>query len=387
MVPTATQTHAHAARKTAVAAFYVAVFRAALAPLLPPTPNTQCCCNINEMARELPRMRGLALLVVVGCRCDYYESLNVPRDASAEKIKAAYRRAALREHPDKQHGRSQTARAAAATRMERLNEAYATLLDPVSRRRYDLGRANPHYHDAYHHQQSSSYQPRVIKVTLSCTLEQLGGYAQVEVDLRKALGLPGSYHMPPLRVFLPPGSRSGDRHRIALPHMGAVLILKLTYETPHPVYSRDGADLEMSMWLPAWYNHPWWRRGVTVRSICGGRHLVCAGGECVPLAGKVRTLICTCMRMCMGICMRMCMCVCIRASCVGLRGRWQLRCAGWVDGLAVVHIGVKVDDLEFVKPRGHLRYAESGSHWDQRGIATHGSHNTVHTWAHVPANT
>ena len=267
--------------------------------------------NINEMARELPRMRGLALLVVVGCRCDYYESLNVPRDASAEKIKAAYRRAALREHPDKQHGRSQTARAAAATRMERLNEAYATLLDPVSRRRYDLGRANPHYHDAYHHQQSSSYQPRVIKVTLSCTLEQLGGYAQVEVDLRKALGLPGSYHMPPLRVFLPPGSRSGDRHRIALPHMGAVLILKLTYETPHPVYSRDGADLEMSMWLPAWYNHPWWRRGVTVRSICGGRHLVCAGGECVPLAGKVRTLICTCMRMCMGICMRMCMCVCM----------------------------------------------------------------------------
>lgn len=59
---------------------------------------------------------------------DYYELLQVRRDASAAVIAAAYRRLMRDAHPD--HGGDQ----AYATR---LNVAYETLSDPVLRVRYD----------------------------------------------------------------------------------------------------------------------------------------------------------------------------------------------------------------------------------------------------------
>lgn len=61
-----------------------------------------------------------------------YETLGVSRSASQEEIKAAYRRLALRYHPDRNPGD----RAAEET-FKRLSEAYATLRDPESRQRFD----------------------------------------------------------------------------------------------------------------------------------------------------------------------------------------------------------------------------------------------------------
>ena len=60
---------------------------------------------------------------------DHYETLGVPRDASAAEIKAAYRRAAKANHPDKAGGDG--------TRMTQINKAYETLSDPERRARYD----------------------------------------------------------------------------------------------------------------------------------------------------------------------------------------------------------------------------------------------------------
>lgn len=65
---------------------------------------------------------------------DPYETLGVPRDASAEDIKQAYRKSASQNHPDK--GGDPEA-------MQKVNQAYAVLADPARRAQYDQGGGDP----------------------------------------------------------------------------------------------------------------------------------------------------------------------------------------------------------------------------------------------------
>jgi DnaJ-class molecular chaperone len=70
---------------------------------------------------------------------DFYEILGVPRGASAEEIKAAYKRLAKLHHPDMaQPSQKKTAE----ERFKEINEAYQILSNPEKRRLYDqLGHA------------------------------------------------------------------------------------------------------------------------------------------------------------------------------------------------------------------------------------------------------
>jgi molecular chaperone DnaJ len=63
---------------------------------------------------------------------DYYEVLGVPRNASEQEIKSAYRRLALKHHPDRNPGDTQ-----AEERFKEAAEAYGVLGDSDKRRRYD----------------------------------------------------------------------------------------------------------------------------------------------------------------------------------------------------------------------------------------------------------
>jgi curved DNA-binding protein len=65
---------------------------------------------------------------------DYYEVLGVGRDASAEDIKKAYRKLALKWHPDRHKPDD---REKAEEQFKRINEAYEVLSDPEKRTRYD----------------------------------------------------------------------------------------------------------------------------------------------------------------------------------------------------------------------------------------------------------
>jgi curved DNA-binding protein len=66
---------------------------------------------------------------------DYYQTLGVARDASAEDIKKSFRKLARKYHPDV------SKEADAEKRMKEVNEAYTVLSDPEKRAAYDqLGR-------------------------------------------------------------------------------------------------------------------------------------------------------------------------------------------------------------------------------------------------------
>lgn len=63
---------------------------------------------------------------------DYYEVLGVAKNASAEEIKKAYRRLAMKHHPDRNAGDDQ-----AENRFKETKEAFEILSDPAKRDAYD----------------------------------------------------------------------------------------------------------------------------------------------------------------------------------------------------------------------------------------------------------
>ena len=63
---------------------------------------------------------------------EYYQSLGVSKSASPEDIKRAYRKLAVRFHPDKNPGNAR-----AEERFKKIGEAYEVLKDPEKRAAYD----------------------------------------------------------------------------------------------------------------------------------------------------------------------------------------------------------------------------------------------------------
>jgi DnaJ-class molecular chaperone len=69
---------------------------------------------------------------------DYYQILEVEKEASPQRIKEAYRRLAFQYHPDRNRENP-----SAVEKMKEVNEAYAVLSDPKKRRDYDT------FHEQY----------------------------------------------------------------------------------------------------------------------------------------------------------------------------------------------------------------------------------------------
>ncbi len=135
---------------------------------------------------------------------DYYELLEVARDADAETLKKAYRRLAMKFHPDKNPDNRE-----AEERFKEISQAYAVLSDPEKRAHYDrfgadmpaagVGpfggggvRLDPnHLRDVFgdvfdelfgsFFGQQNIHHGRDIRVRLEITLEEAGTGAEKEV--------------------------------------------------------------------------------------------------------------------------------------------------------------------------------------------------------------
>src|SRR3954454_17504899 len=79
---------------------------------------------MDRLKEELP---------VATAKRDYYEVLGVAKSADGEEIKRAYRRLAMKYHPDRADGD----KAEAELRFKECAEAYEVLSDPAKRKRYD----------------------------------------------------------------------------------------------------------------------------------------------------------------------------------------------------------------------------------------------------------
>ena len=69
---------------------------------------------------------------------DYYQILGVDKNASADQIKSAYRKLAMKYHPDRNQGNAE-----AAEKFKEINEANETLSDAQKRAAYDYELEHP----------------------------------------------------------------------------------------------------------------------------------------------------------------------------------------------------------------------------------------------------
>jgi curved DNA-binding protein len=214
---------------------------------------------------------------------DYYEVLGVPRTASADEIKRAYRRLARKHHPDLQPA---TERARAAERFKEINEANEVLSDSAKRAQYDalgpawksgmdftppgarrpadyasegedLGGFSDFFSSLFGRSTGRADGGNVrivlpgsdVEAVLPVTLEELlrGGRRQIDLPAGRSL-----------EVEIPLGAREGTVLRLAgqgEPGIGGgppgdlYLHVRLV---PHPRYRVTGEDLEID--LPLW---PW----------------------------------------------------------------------------------------------------------------------------------
>lgn len=209
---------------------------------------------------------------------DYYETLGLSKGASESEIKKAYRKLALKYHPDRNAGD-----AGAEETFKKISEAYAVLSDPEKKRQYDtFGSAN--FHQRYssddifrgtdfnsifnefnfgggfenifgsmfggggHQHRRAPQKGRDIQYSIDVGFEEAFSGSERFVSFRTQNGQSRE-----LKVKIPAGIKDQGKLRITgkgHPSMhggqnGDLYIIVNVAE--HPVYQRNGQNIEMEL--------------------------------------------------------------------------------------------------------------------------------------------
>lgn len=84
---------------------------------------------------------------------NYYDILGVPKNATADEIKKAYRTLAFKYHPDRNQGN-----ASAEEKFKQISAAYDVLGDEAKRRQYDMGGYSSEAYSSAGSQSQQQYQ-------------------------------------------------------------------------------------------------------------------------------------------------------------------------------------------------------------------------------------
>ena len=180
---------------------------------------------------------------------DYYQILGIPRTATADEIKKAYRRLASQHHPDK---------GGDTARFQEVEEAYRVLGDPEKRQDYDHPRPQTHFHPGaggfdfndlfqmfganFNRQQRSA----VARLTLWIDLADVvrGGPRPVALQVGNTVSN--------IEIDIPPGIDDGDTIRYpGLAPGGQDLVISYRIK-PDSRYDRQGQNITITQMISAW---------------------------------------------------------------------------------------------------------------------------------------
>lgn len=93
-----------------------------------------------DLLRDLERgLRDTKKKLKEARKKDYYKILGVGKEADEEEMKKAFRKGALKYHPDKNAGLPPEEQKRAESMFKEISEAYNILSDPQKRRLYNMG--------------------------------------------------------------------------------------------------------------------------------------------------------------------------------------------------------------------------------------------------------
>lgn len=228
---------------------------------------------------------------------DLYSVLGVPKSATDEEIRKAFRTLALKYHPDRHSSKSKAEKEEMSKKFQEVKEAYDTLNDPEKRKMYDTyGTTEPgaagvnaddffkggfskfctgnfgfntsrfnakdfvfsgfdtgdfmgfgrDFSDPFHKKKENG----TVEFKVSATLDELfTGVSKTLKSKRKAFGTTEDKIM---KVYIKPGYKSGTKFTFhgygdQLPDGTFQDIRLVLEEKPHPVFKRMDDDLEMSI--------------------------------------------------------------------------------------------------------------------------------------------